>query len=102
MSTEKKAEIKQAKLGTLLRGARVLLTTSTPTAGLPPGIRVETNAAAVTRFPLPLTIGSAVIAAIGIFAFMRGHRVLGAAMALGGGVGLGASAAAPEIMGALK
>lgn len=87
----------------LLQVAKQLLESKVPNAvGLAPGVRVVTNANAVARFPLPLTIGSAVVGAIGIIATLRGYKIVGAAMVASGTLGLAASAAAPELIGALN
>lgn len=92
MSDAKKEALKAAKL--------LLSSPSFGASGLPPGVRVVTNAQAVARFPLPLTIVSAVITAAGIIATMRGHRIIGVGLMVFGGVGLGAAAAAPELLDA--
>ncbi len=61
------------------------------------GQTVVTNASQSSRFPLPLTIGSAVLIAVGVLATLKGHRLIGYGMAGIGAVGIGAAAAAPEI-----
>lgn len=65
--------------------------------GLPPGVNVVTNASASARFPLPLTIGAALVLSVGVIAVMKGHRGIGVVALAFGGLGLGAAAAAPEI-----
>lgn len=95
MSADAKATFKNAKAIAMLKAA---LGSGTPNAaGLPNGTRVVTNSAAVTRFPLPLSLTSAAILAVGFLAMMRGHRVIGLVLLTGGGIGLGAAAAAPEM-----
>jgi hypothetical protein len=89
MSDAKKEALKAAKL--------LLTAPSIGAVGLPPGVNVVTNATAVARFPLPLTVVSAVITAVGIIATFRGHRIIGVGLMVFGGVGLGAAAAAPEL-----
>lgn len=100
MSTAKKSTLSDAK-AVAVAIARGIVTPVTPTAGLPPGVRIETNAKAVARFPLPLTVGSAIVGAIGAIAFMRGYRVAGGLISIVGVAGIGAAALAPEINGFL-
>lgn len=94
MSDAKQAAIKAAQT--------VLHAPSVRPIGLPNGIKVVTNVQADARFPLPLTLTSAVVMAIGVLATMRGHRVIGVGALIIGGAGLGAAAAAPELNAQLK
>ncbi len=71
------------------------------TAGLPNGVRVQTNVSTTTRFPLPLTIGAAVLGAIGVIAAVKGHKIVGYGFVAIGVAGIGAAAAAPELNAAL-
>jgi len=85
-----------------LRVATAVLHAPVPGAsGLPPGVSVQTNAKTVARFPLPLTMTSAVMLAVGAIAYMRGHRIVGGLLAVAGVAGIGAAAAAPELHSAL-
>lgn len=77
--------------------ADVLLRPGIPSPEVVAGVRVETNANAIARFPLPLALPSALIAALGVIAAMRGYKVIGIVMVGAGGLGLVASAAAPEL-----
>jgi len=62
---------------------------------------VSTNSAAVSRFPLPLTVGSAVVLGLGALAMVKGHRIVGLVVLALGGAGIGAAAAAPELNAAI-
>lgn len=100
-----KAALKAAKAspkGALLSAGKIFLANpSLPGLGLPPGFLVHTNASKVARFPLPATIGSSVVLALGVFMMLRGRRVVGVVLLGLGGAGLGAAAAAPEILAAI-
>jgi hypothetical protein len=102
MSDAKKAQIKIGKKSAVLAAVHSVLTSPVPSFGLPPGVRVQTNSSAVARFPLPLTIGSALLLAIGAIATMRGHRVIGLGIVGIGLLGVGTAAAAPELSSAIK
>ncbi len=102
MSDANKATLKKAKSDAANGLANTLFSSVVPTKTFAGGIRVETNANAIARFPLPLTIGGAVTIALGALAMMRKHRVIGLLLLAGGGAAIGAAAAAPEINAALK
>lgn len=100
MSDAKKQDLRHAKLGAAKRAAIIaqealkqptVLTVSSAAGA------IHLNTSTTTRFPLPLTIGSVVIGAIGALMAMRGHRMIGFGLVIVGGVGLGAAAAAPEL-----
>jgi hypothetical protein len=63
---------------------------------------IVVNASKAKRFPLPLTVGSAAVLALGALMLMRGNRVIGLSMLALGGAGIGMSAAAPEVLEALQ
>lgn len=100
----KKAAIAAASAKqTVLNGLSHLLRSPTPNpAGLPAGVKITTNSQSVARFPLPLTITSAGMLAVGAIAYMRGHHIVGGMLAAAGLGGLGAAAAAPELNAAIN
>lgn len=100
MGDKKKSALGQAKF-VAARTARVLVTLNPSLRVVTPNGTVTTNVTATQRFPLPLTIGSAVLGAIGAIAALRGHRIIGVGLVVVAGVGLGAAAAAPELNAAL-
>lgn len=97
MSDEKKDALKRLKIKAAAAAKAALATADANAAGLPAGVRVQSNVQASQRFPLPLTIVSAVVTAIGVLAFLKGHRIIGGVAAAVGAVGIGAAAAAPEL-----
>lgn len=94
---------KKSTLASAAEAARTLLKTPTFTLGLPRSVTVTTNVNSTEngRFPLPLTIGSGLVAALGLIAVAKGHKKSGAALVVLGSLGLGAAAAAPELNQAL-
>lgn len=85
-----------------LKAAQAALKAPTISPLLPNGVKVVTNVQADARFPLPLTLVSALVMSIGVLATMRGHKVIGVGALILGGAGLGAAAAAPELNAQIK
>lgn len=104
MSDTKKAQLAKAsaKAKALAALSHLLRSPAPNPAGLPAGVKVTTNSQSVARFPLPLTITSAGLIAVGAIAYMRGHHVIGGLLAASGIGGLGAAAAAPELNGLIN
>lgn len=100
--SDKKDQLKGAKAATLKIASDLLAGRPFPLAGLPPGVRIETNVNAVARFPLALAVPSAILLAVGVLAGFKGYRGVGVTLGVLGAAGIGASAAAPELHAAIN